>query len=387
MSFVLLFVFLGAQEKLPRFREEVIETQSGGAGYNSCVVDLNADGRPDVVLVTQRKDQVIWYENPAGQGRGAGWKKHLISSDIALPEPIVPFDVDGDGRPELIVGGNFAMANTTEPCPIWLLRRPPDPSTPWTPIKIDQEPSAHRLALVGREGKKELVVSCLMGRGAKAPDWSGPGAPLYLLRATADPFRDPWRREAISDALHRVHGITAFDWEGKGEDVLLAAAFEGVHVLRRRTDRWELAERIGQSPGASEIRVLRLPGGTRALASVEPWHGNQVALYTGGPGAWKRRVILDRYKVGHGIVPVDFSGNGVDSLLLGFRGAKGEGGHAVVLMHPLDASGENWETAVLDDKDMEADAVHAVDLDGDGRIDIVATGKGTNIKIYWNEGK
>jgi len=42
---------------------------------------------------------------------------------------------------------------------------------------------------------------------------------------------------------------------------------------------------------------------------------------------------------------------------------------------------------VIDDKDMEADGVHAVDLNGDGRIDIVATGKGTNVKIYWNEGK
>ena len=144
---------------------------------------------------------------------------------------------------------------------------------------------------------------------------------------------------------------------------------------------------IGQSPGASEIKVFRLPGGKRALATVEPWHGNQVAVYTGGPGTWKRKVILDTYKVGHGIVPVDFSGNGVDSLVLGFRGVKGEGGHAVVILHPLDATGESWQTQVLDSTDMEADAVHAADLDGDGRIDIVATGKGSNIKIYWNEGK
>jgi hypothetical protein len=385
MNLFLLFVLLSSQEKLPRFREEVIESQSGGAGYNSCLVDLNGDGKPDLVLVTQRKDQVLWYENPGG--RGAGWKRHVISNEIALPEPIVPFDVDGDGRPELIVGGNFALANTTDPFPVWLLKRPEDPTNLWTAIKLDQEPSAHRLALIGLQGKKTLVVSCLMGRGSKAPEWSGPGAPLYLLRATGDPFKDPWKREPISDALHRVHGIAAVDWEGKGEEVLLAAALEGVHVFRKTQDRWTIQEVIGQSPGASEIKVFRLPGGKRALATVEPWHGNQVVIYTGGPGSWNRKVILDTYKVGHGIVPVDFTGSGVDTLVLGFRGVKGEGGHAVVLLHPLDATGQNWETKVIDDKDMEADAVHAADLDGDGKIDIIATGKGTNIKIYWNEGK
>jgi hypothetical protein len=98
-------------------------------------------------------------------------------------------------------------------------------------------------------------------------------------------------------------------------------------------------------------------------------------------------VILESYKVGHSVVPVDFSGAGIDSLVLGFRGEKGKGGHAVVVLHPLDENGEKWEKKVLDDRDMEADGVHAVDLNGDGKIDIVATGKGTNIKIYWNEGK
>jgi hypothetical protein len=31
----------------------------------------------------------------------------------------------------------------------------------------------------------------------------------------------------------------------------------------------------------------------RFLAAIEPWHGNQVAIYRQNDGAWQRRVIDD----------------------------------------------------------------------------------------------
>ena len=246
----------------------------------------------------------------------------------------------------------------------------------------------HRLAVITLNGRKELVGSCLMGRGTKAPDWDGPGAPLYLLRPDGDPFQGPWKREMISSSLHRVHGVTPVDWDGSGNQRLLIAAYEGIHLFRKGPDGWSaeiLSKGDPKAPGSSEVKVFRLPGGTRALATIDPFHGDVVAVYLSSR-RWERRVIFERYKVGHGIVPVDFAGKGVDSLVVGFRGEKGKGGHAVVVLHPLDERGERWETKILDEKDMEADGVHAADFNGDGRIDIAATGKGTNVKIYWNVG-
>ena len=378
-----LLVVLFAQEQLPKFREEVIETQSGGPGYNSCIADINGDGKPDIVLVTQRQDQVLWYENPT-------WKRRVLTSGLPkLPEPITPLDVDGDGKPEIIVGGDWQMADTLTSGSVWLLKRPDNLDQAWTPILIDREPSMHRLAVLTLNGKKELVGACLMGRGTKAPDWEGPGAPIYLLRPDGDPFKGPWKREMISHDLHKIHGITPVDWDGSGNQALLVASFEGLHLFRKGAQGWEdelLAKGDPKAPGSSEAKVFRLPGGKRAIATIDPFHGNEVAVYL-SHRRWERRVILEGYRVGHGIVPVDFSGRGVDSLLLGFRGEKGKGGHAVVLLHPLDENGEKWEKKVIDDKDMEADGVHAADLNGDGRIDLVATGKGTNVKIYWNEGR
>lgn len=378
-----LLLVLFTQSAIPTFREEVIETRSGGPGYNSCLADINGDGKMDIVLVTENQDQVLWYENPT-------WKKHVMTSGTPkLPEPLTPFDVDGDGKTELVVGGDWVMADTETSGSIWLLRRPDDLEKPWTPIKIDQEPSMHRLAVMTIEGKPTLLCASLMGRGTKAPDWEGPGAAIFLLRPQGDPFKDPWKREPISSDLHRIHAITPIDWDGGATQALLVAAYEGLHLFRRTGKGWNsevLSKGDPKAPGSSEVKFMRLPGGRRALATIDPFHGDAVAIYLAERN-WERRVIFDGYRVGHGVVPVDFSGNGVDSLLVGFRGEKGKGGHAVVILHPLDELGVKWEKQLIDVKDMEADGVHAADFNGDGKIDLVATGKGTNIKIYWNEGR
>jgi len=88
----LVAAVLLTQHEFPKFREEVIETRSGGPGYNSCLADINGDGKTDIVLVTENKDQILWYENPS-------WKRRVITTAVKLPEPITPFDVDGDGKP------------------------------------------------------------------------------------------------------------------------------------------------------------------------------------------------------------------------------------------------------------------------------------------------
>jgi hypothetical protein len=341
-----------ALQNLP-FEPQTIERESGGIGYNSCLADVNADGRPDIVLVTEKADQVLWYENP-------GWKRRVITTAIPAPEPLTPFDVDGDGKIELVVGGDWSLNDTQGGGTLWLLRRPDDLEKPWTPVKIDQEPSMHRLAVMDVDGKATLVASCLMGRGTKAPDWTGAGSPLYLLRPTAS---GPWEREMISGELHIVHGI----WpSGKS---LFVAAQEGIHEFTRLgPGRWEKKRLTGH--GAGEVRKVG-----DALLTIEPWHGDSVVEYRAGA----RRVLLDGYTVGHGVVPFDDGA----AVLVGFRGQKGRG-HVVAVLH---RHGDAWSKQVVDATDLEADGVHAADLDGDGDTDLVATGKGTNVRIYWNRAR
>jgi hypothetical protein len=382
-----------AQSVLPRFKDQVIDP-AVGVVYAMAVADINADGKPDIICVTEQPDQVVWFENPT-------WKKRaVVEKQPRLPVCIQPFDVDGDGKVELILGADWQPPNTATGGTVWLLKRPDNLDQPWTPIKLDEEPNMHRMRLIDVDGKTELVCSPLQGRGTKGPGWLGNGAVQFILRRPADPFKDRWVREVICDDLHVVHNCWPIDWDGDGRHEMLAASFEGVFLYKRvalgKWDKTQLAEGNQQTKpnrGSSEIKPGRLPAGKRFLATTEPWHGHQAVVYTepAAPGKlWNRHVLVENHKGGHAVWTADLTGTGVDSLVVGFRGPpEGKAGEWVVyVFHPIDAAAGKWEKLVLDDKGMGSEDVVCADLNGDGRIDVVAGGRGTrNVKVYWNQGK
>ena len=75
------------------------------------VMDVNGDGRPDVVAVEEDLDyptqtcffaRVAWFENPGDPWQGP-WKMHMIDA-IRSPHSLDTADLDGDGELELVVG-------------------------------------------------------------------------------------------------------------------------------------------------------------------------------------------------------------------------------------------------------------------------------------------
>ena len=382
-----------SQEVTPRFKEQVVDP-GVGVGYAVTVADINHDGKTDIIVVTENPDQVVWYENPS-------WKKRIIVEGTPkLPVCIQPLDVDGDGKVELILGADWQPANTTSGGTVWLLKRPSDLNQPWTPIKIDDEPTLHRMRLIDIDGtgKRELVCSPLQGRETKGPEWwKGNGVSLYVLRRPANPFTEPWRREVISRELHINHNVWPLDWDRDGKEEILAAAYEGIFRYTRAADGKWVAQQIGEGDpekyGAGEVKVGRLPGGRRYIATIEPWHGHQAVVYTQPDQAgqlWKRRTLIENHKGGHAVWTADLTGTGVDSLVVGFRGPpEGTVDDGIVyVLHPLDSAGEKWEKHILDAKGLGSEDLICADLNGDGRIDIIGVGRSTkNVKIYWNEGK
>lgn len=384
-----LMVTLLAQS-LPDFKEQVVDPDAG-VGYALTLADLNGDGKTDILAAVEQPDRVVWYENPS-------WKLRTITGEHpALPVCLQPLDVDGDGKLEIILGADWPVNPKTKVAgTVWLLRRPADLDQPWTPIKIDEEPSMHRFRVMDADGtgKKELVCSPLHGRGARGAQ--GPGATLYLLKRPADPFKEPWTREVINDEIHINHNVWPIDWDGDGKDEILSAGYEGVFLFRKADGKWtkkKLGEGDPERKGAGEIKAGRLPGGGRYLATVEPWHGHQCVVYTPptNPDAlWKRQVLVANHKGGHAVWTADLTGTGVDSLVMGFRGVpEGKKEECVVyVFHPADAAGEKWEKKVLDPKGLGSEDVACADLNGDGKVDIVGIGRSTrNVKVYWNQGK
>jgi len=69
-AFILFAVNLAAQP-LP-FAEHVIASDLR-SGYHVAVVDLNHDGKPDIIALAQGGPDLVWYENP-------GWERHVLIS-------------------------------------------------------------------------------------------------------------------------------------------------------------------------------------------------------------------------------------------------------------------------------------------------------------------
>lgn len=161
-------------------------------------------------------------------------------------------------------------------------------------------------------GKPQLIVAPLQGRGTKGPNWGeGQGARILVYTVPANPVNDPWKFEVADDTLHSTHNLQLIDFDGDGRDEIVIAGWEGVFVLKRDSAGHWSKTQIGvgdqkSSPfkGSSEVKLGKLADGRRYIATIEPWHGHQVVIYTPptqGSGLWDRTVIDSPVQWGHAV--------------------------------------------------------------------------------------
>lgn len=84
------------------------------AGYSdhffSWCDDLNGDGQQDILVVGMPGEPAYWYEHP-GAAASAPWKRHLVVNDAGGESPAY-IDLNGDGRRDLVCvhEGKFGFA-------------------------------------------------------------------------------------------------------------------------------------------------------------------------------------------------------------------------------------------------------------------------------------
>ena len=361
---------------VPHFREHTVATGMAG-GYQVVAVDLNHDGKPDLIALSNRGNELLWFENP-------GWERHTLAGGMARMINCVAVGADSEGIPEIVLASEFDNVARNSLGVVSVLHHDGDPRRPWKAVEIDRLPTSHRLRLadIDGSGKPVVIDAALTGDHAEPPDYRGP-TPLVYYRPGI------WKRELVQPGNDGVvHGLYILDWDADGRDEILTAGFEGLHLFKLGANgQWSRTALAAGAPdpwpksGSSDVAVGRI-GKERFLAAIEPWHGNQVAVYRLRGGAWERQVIDATLVDGHTLQTADLDGDGDDEVIAGYRG----GDHNVYLYH-YDRSAGTWSRQVLDQGGMGAAACTVVDLNGDGRPDIACIGSATaNLKWYENLG-
>jgi hypothetical protein len=306
----------------------------GGASETAAVADINRDGRADIV------SGEYWYEAPA-------WTKHRFrevgfSGNYIDSFSVLPIDVDADGYVDIADVSWFARR-------IAWWRNPgasvSKTTTFWTQADVNACCNVEfaLLADMNNDGKAQEIVA----------QENGTGQAWYEVRNRA------WVRHAISDRTYG-HGIGAGDVNGDGRNDILTprgwieAPLDPTSPNWTFHNSWEglnvqippaggsLPPPAAPAPNAAAVapapaapaqpaqppRVLELgfmhvvdvnaDGRNDVLAAAG--HDYGVFWFEQGPnGQWTRRTIDAAWSQGHASTLVDLNGDGRKDLVTGKR--------------------------------------------------------------------
>src|SRR5258705_4096064 len=191
-------------------------------GYGIAAADVNGDKKLDLVLAD--KNQIVWYENPS-------WQKHIIAEKLTPKDHvcIAAADIDGDGKAEIAAGAEWNPGDTVNSGAVFYLIPPADRTQKWEPVKLQHEPTVHRMRWVkNAEGKFDLVVVPLHGRGNNAKA-EGAGVKILAYQMPADP-KQPWKTVPLDESLHKTHNFDPVQWDRDTAQELLVAGREGIFL-------------------------------------------------------------------------------------------------------------------------------------------------------------
>ncbi len=406
MKNVLLFYLLTAypllaqngasQPSMPNFKIQVVDNQIS-IGYGLAIGDVDGDRKTDILLADQK--EIVWYRNPGN--KTDGWKRNVMAANLTPQDNvcIAARDLDGDGRVEVAVGAGWNPSETsdsTKSGAVFYLIRPQDPTQRWESVRLPHEVTTHRMRWAQvATGNYQLIVVPLHGLGNK--NGEGRGVRVWGYEFPKNP-RGPWKRHLVDSTLHLTHNLDL--WEDGPTTGLIIASKEGGKIVEWKNGAWQympdeaarnaLPLLTNNTDGIGEIR--RFDKG-KGIATIQPMHGNLLQVETGYYSLKNPRtvvtdkeisVVSDVFSQGHALVCGDFLGIGRDQIVAGWRNPNADKKVGIRLFDPQQP--DNFQGYPLDDSvRMACEDLQAADLDGDGDLDLIASGRATlNVLIYWN---
>ncbi|MGN6490601.1 MAG: FG-GAP repeat domain-containing protein [Agriterribacter sp.] len=254
-----------------------IHPSIGGYGnsFLNFTMDVNQDGWTDLVKVGFPSKEAYWYENP--QNKGGHWKERLVYPSVGNESPAM-VDVDGDGRLDLLCN------DPAKKKVIWVKSPSVKGDTTWTTYAISNDTVrgtnlfTHGLGWgdINLDGRKDVLIRegwWEAPADPKQPDWifhaanwGAECAQIYTLDLDGDGDQDvitssahnygiwwheqvkdvngniTWKQHDIFAAFSQSHGMAMVDMNKDGNPDLLTGKRFWAHN--------------GNDPGEKEPAVL-----------------------------------------------------------------------------------------------------------------------------------
>lgn len=337
-----------------------------GASESAAVADINRDKRLDII------SGEYWYEAPARGTGGNGWTPHRFRELNFINGYIdnfsdLPIDVDGDGYPDIVSVSWFGKT-------ISWWKNPGQSRGMWTETVIDSGFPVEFAFLVDldNDGKALEVL----------PQFGEEGAPLAWYEVNAG----KWVRHIVSP-LSYGHGIGAGDVNGDGRTDILTPKGWLQAPVDARTTNWTLRPAWDDKTALGFLHVVDVNGDKRPDVVTTSAHDYGVLwMEQGANGRWTRHVVDDAWSQAHASTLIDLNGDGRLDLVTGKRFMAHNGsdpGEREPLglywyEHRSTANGTvEWIRHLLDYGGRVGGGMQipAVDLDGDGDLDLIVAGK------------
>jgi len=337
------------------------------AAYDVYAADVDGDGDMDILGAAESANDIIWWEN--SDGSGTSWTEHMVDDAFGGARSVYAADVDGDGDMD-VLGAAF-----TDDAITWW-ENTNGSGTTWTEHTVDNWfDAAVSVYAEDMDGDGDLDV---LGAASSADD--------ITWWENADGNGTSWTEHIVDGAFDYAYGIYAADVDGDGDmDFLGAAYYSDDFIWWENTDgsgtSWTEHILNNNLDGAISIYAADVDDdgdmdvlGASKLANTITWWEN-----TDGSGtSWTERTVDAEFDGAISVYAVDVDGDG-DMDVLGTA----SGADDIIWWENADSSGTSWTKHTVDGAFDGAISVCAVDVNGDGNMDLLGAASTADDIAWW----